>query len=226
MLETIANFLGDIAVYIAALLGLVALYFLWVAFREWRAAQRAFFGVERDIAYSEMMGALARAGIVVAIGIVVFGVGQVGQQIEPVEETTPDATKPPIATISVFETPEPALGSPAPTLLPADTPQPAVTEVPPLPDEATQAPPAGAEPTPQTATVIVFGGVWLRDAPNGGTIDVLPQGTVVELLEGREFAGNFEWQKIQILSTPVGSEALTGRDGWVAFTPEFLEVSP
>jgi hypothetical protein len=224
MLETIANLVGDLAVYIAALLGLVAFYFLWVAFREWRVAQRAFFGVERDIAYSEMMGALARAGVVIVIGIVVFAVGQLGQQVEPVEEAAAQPTQMPVQTISVFQTPTPDSGSPAPTLLPTDTPQPGLTEVPLSPGEATQAPPP-VEPTPQTATVIVFGGVWLRDAPNGGTIDVLPQGTVVELAEGREFAGNFDWQKVQVLSAPIGSEALVGRDGWVAFTPEFLDVS-
>ncbi len=225
MLETIANLVGDIAVYIAALLGLVALYFFWAAFREFRAARRAFFGVERDIAYSEMMGALARAGVVVVIGIVVFAVGQLGQQVEPEEEVVVQPTQPPAATISVFSTPTQALGSPAPTLLPTDTPQPAVTEVPPLPGEATEPPAPAVEPTPQTATVIVFGGVWLRDAPNGGTIQVMPQGTVVEFLEGREFAGNFEWQQVQILSAPAGSEALVGLEGWVAFTPEFLEVN-
>jgi hypothetical protein len=224
MLETIANLVGDLAVYIAVLLGLVALYFLWVAFREWRVAQRAFFGVERDIAYSEMMGALARAGVVIVIGIVVFAVGQLGQQVEPTEEAAAQPTQVPVQTISVFQTPTPISGTPAPTLLPTDTPQPALTQAPPLPGEATQVPPP-VEPTPQTATVIVFGGVWLRDAPNGGTIDVLPQGTVVELAEGREFAGNFEWQKVQVLSAPAGSEALVGRDGWVAFTTEFLEVS-
>lgn len=224
MLETIANLLGDIAVYIAALLGLVTLYFLWIAFREWRTAQRALFGVERDIAYSEMMGALARAGTVLVIGIVVLGLGQLGQQVETSEEPTVQATQAPVATLSVFETPTTWSGSPAPTLLPTDTPQPAATELPPLPAESTQ--PPAAEPTPQTATVIVFGGVWLRDAPNGGTIEVMPQGTVVKLQEGREFAGSFEWQKVVVLSTPPGSEGLVDREGWVAFTPEFLEVSP
>jgi hypothetical protein len=224
MLETIANLLGDIAVYVAALLGLIALYFLWAAFREWRAGQRAVFGVERDIAYSEMMGALGRAGVVVVIGIAVFAIGQLGQQVEPSEEPTARATQSPMVTASLFGTSTPQSGSPAPTLLPTDTAQPSSTEVPPLPGEPTL--PPAVEPTPETATVIVFGGVWLRDAPNGGTIAVLPQGTVVELKEGREFAGSFEWQKVLVLSTPPGSEVLVEQEGWVAFTPEFLQVSP
>jgi hypothetical protein len=225
MLENVANLLGDIAIYIAALLGLVVLYFLWGAFREWRTARRSVFGIERDIAYSEMMGALARAAGVVVIAIAIFAVGRLGQQAEPTEEASVEATQQPVGTISVVATPTAALfGSPAPTLLPTDTPQPGVTDVPALPDEATQLP--AVEPTPQIGTVIVFGGVWLRDAPNGGTVEVMPQGTVVEFQEGREFAGSFEWQKVVVLSTPPGSEALVGQEGWVAASPEFLEVSP
>jgi hypothetical protein len=80
------------------------------------------------------------------------------------------------------------------------------------------------EPTPQTAVVNEFGGVWLRDAPNGGTIVVLLQGTVVELLEGREFAGNYEWQKVRVMSTPPNSAAQVGQEGWAAF--QFLQVGP
>ena len=79
MLETITDLLGGIAVYITALLGLVALYFLWVAFREWQAGRRAAFGIERDMARSEMVGALARASVVVVVGLFVYALGQLGQ---------------------------------------------------------------------------------------------------------------------------------------------------
>jgi hypothetical protein len=54
----------------------------------------------------------------------------------------------------------------------------------------------------------------------------LPQGTVVEFLEGREFAGSYEWQKVKVLSTLPGSQGLVNQEGWVAFSPDFLEVSP
>ena len=222
MLETIGNLLGDVAVYIAALLGLVALYFFWIAFREWRAGQRAVFGIERDIASSEMVGALARAGGVVVIAVLVFALGQLGQGIGSSEEGAGQATPPPLVTISVLGTSTPELGSPAPISAPTDTPQLDVTDVPALPSEPTQ--PPAAEPTPQTARVTAPGGLWLRDAPNGGTIDVLPQESIVEFLEGREFAGSFEWQNVRVLNTPPGGEALVGREGWVAL--EFLETSP
>jgi hypothetical protein len=109
-----------------------------------------------------------------------------------------------------------------PTAVATDVPQPDVTGVPILPVDPTQ--PPVVEPTPQTAQVSVFGGVWLRDAPNGGTIDVLPQDSIVQLLEGREFAGAYEWQQTRVLSTPPGSEALVGLEGWVA--GQFLEGGP
>lgn len=225
MLETIANILGNIAIYGAVLLGFVVLYFLWVAFREWRAGQRAAFGVERDMATSEMVGALLRAAGVFVIVVILLGVGQLNPEEEPTGEASEQPTRPPIATISVFGT---ATTSPQGTAVaPAvatDTPQSAVTGVPPLPVEATAT--VAAIATPEMATVIIFGGIWLRDAPNGGTISVLPQGTVVELREGRELAGSFEWQKVVVLSTPAGSEALVSQEGWVAFTPEFLDISP
>jgi hypothetical protein len=221
MLDTIGNLLGDIAVYIAALLGLVALYFLWVAFREWRSGRRAMFGVERDIAASEMMGSLGRAAIVIFVGLVVLGLGQLGKD-ETSDETTGRTTQPTPPTAPVAGTPTPGPGGVAPTLLPTDTPQAMVTDIPPLPSESTAT--SAAEPTPQTATVNAVGGVWLRDAPNGGTIGVLPQGSVVQFLEGREFVGSYDWQRVRVLNTPAGGEALVNQEGWVAL--QFLETGP
>ena len=223
MLETIGNFLGGIAVYIAALLGLVALYFLWVAAREWRTSRQAAFGIERDMAASEMVGAVARAGVVVVVGIVVLAAGRLGERIEePSSDTTPGTTRTPIPTVSVLQTLTPAPGETVPALLPTDTLEPDLTGIPALPIESTQAP--DIAPTPQTATVAAFGGVWLRDAPNGGTIDVLPQGSIVEFQNGTEFAGAYNWQKVKVLSTPPGSQVLVGLEGWVA--EQFLEGAP
>lgn len=220
MFEAIGGFLGRIAIYVAALLGLAALYFLWIAFREWRASARAMFGVERDIAASEMIGAISRAGVLVFIGLIVLGLGRLGAESdsEAVQATRPPAT----TTAPVVATTSPGSVEPTLTLPPADTPPPVVTAVATVPGVPTE--PAGVEPTPQTAVVNEFGGVWLRDAPNGGTIVVLLQGTVVELLEGREFAGSYEWQKVRVLSTPPNSAAQVGQEGWAAF--QFLRVGP
>ena len=136
---------------------------------------------------------------VVVVGIVVLAAGRLGEQIEkPSSDTTPGPTRTPGPTVQVLQTATPPSGETAPTLLPADTLEPDLTGIPPLPLESTQAP--DIAPTPQTARVSVFGGVWLRDAPNGGTIDVLPEGSIVEFLNGSEFGIN---QQIHDASYPL-----------------------
>jgi len=225
MVATIGRFLNQIAVYLSLACGLAAAYFLYVTFREWRARARAAFGVERDIAQGEMLGAAARAAVFVTIGLVVFGVGWLGGQAEGDEQ---EATRPPQVQITpqLSPPPTPQLGEPTPETTPA-------TPLPTLPPEfgetaelPTLMPTSLVSPTParQTARVAVFGGVWLRDAPNGGTIVVLPLETVVEFLEGREFAGAEDWQHVRVLSVPPNSEAQAGQEGWVA--AQYLELNP
>jgi hypothetical protein len=222
MIETIGGIIGRVAIYITAGLGVVALYFLWVAFREWRAGGRTVFGVERDIAESEMVGAIVRAGFVVFIGVLVFGLGWLGRQQAESEDEKAQSPRAPTPTFPAMATVAPETTDPAATAWSTEPPQPAVTDVPPLPPAPTE--PSPVEPTPQVATVAAGGGVWLRDAPNGGTIVVVPDDSVVELLEEREFAGDFDWQYIRIVSVPFGSEAQIDQEGWVAF--QFLEVNP
>jgi hypothetical protein len=226
MLETLADFFGNIAVYIVVLLGLVALYFLWVAFREWRTGNRAAFGIERDIATGEMIGAIIRAGGVVVVALIVLALGQLSDRAAESPNGTPEpltGNSTAVPTTSVFRTLTPAPGdTPVPPALMTDTPAPEVEDVPPLPGEET--PTSEIAPTPQTARVTAFGGVWLRDAPNGGTIGVLPQESVVEFRDGREAAGDFTWQRVLVLQTPPGGQALEGQEGWVA--AQFLEVTP
>jgi hypothetical protein len=228
MLGTIGGFIGRVSVYITAGLGLVALYFLWVAFREWRASGRTMFGVERDIAESEMIGAIVRAGVVVLVAVLVFGAGLLGRQADSDDEKAqstraPTPTFPPVATVAPG-----TLATSMPTTLPTDPPQPAVTDVPQLPPAPTEALPV--EPTPQIATVVALGGVWLRDAPNGGTIALVPQDSVVELLQGLEAAGDYDWQQVRVISVPPGSGAQgapiaqVDQQGWVA--AEYLQANP
>jgi hypothetical protein len=219
MLESIGNFLSSIAIYIAALSGLVAAYFLWVAFREWRSGSRAYFGVERDIAQSEMIGAILRAGAFVIFAALVLGLGWLGGQAESPTGEAADGSQP-TATALPGTPATPDASQPTPATLPTDTPDVAESTATPAPEPTDS--PAPTEPAPQTAIVRAFGGVWLRDAPNGGTIGVLPEESLVQVLEEREQAGNFEWQKIRVISAPPGGEALVGQEGWVAL--EFLET--
>lgn len=67
-------------------------------------------------------------------------------------------------------------------------------------------------PTGGAAVVNSPNGLWLREAP-GGTqqVELIAHETELELLPGRETAGEFEWQQVR---TPAGNE------GWVA--TEFL----
>jgi hypothetical protein len=168
-----------------------------------------------------MMGAFVRAVVVAFVALLVLGLGQLGQD-EASDDTGGQTTQPISPTAAVLGTPTLGPGEVAPTLLPTDTPQANVTDIPPLPSEATAT--SAVEPTPQTAQVSAFGGVWLRDAPNGGTIGVLPQGSVVQFIEGRESAGSYDWQKVRVLNTPAGGEALVNQEGWVAV--QFLEGGP
>lgn len=222
MIETIGDFIGRAAIYVTAGLGVVALYFLWVAFREWRASGRTVFGVERDIAESEMVGAIIRAGVVVFVGVLVLGMGWLAQQQAEPDGQTAQSPRSPTPTFPMVATTAPETIEPTLTSWPTEAPQPAVTDVPPLPPAPTEALPV--EPTPQVATVAAGGGVWLRDAPAGGTVVVVPDDSIVELLEGREFAGDFEWQRVRIVSVPLGSDAQVDQEGWVAF--QFLQVNP
>jgi hypothetical protein len=231
MLETLGNILSGIAVYIAVLLALVAAYFVWIAFREWLTSRRAAFGIERDIATSEMVGAVVRAGGIVMLGLLVLAVGRLGEGVGtlgggPAGAASGSATTTPAPTPGSDETPAPGVTAAAPQL-PTDTTQPELGDVPPLPGDATATLEPALAPTPQTARVVAVGGVWLRDAPNGGTIVVLPQETVVEFQEGRENVGDMTWQRVRVASIPPGSPNVPGLEvnieGWVA--AQFLEAT-
>jgi hypothetical protein len=90
------------------------------------------------------------------------------------------------------------------------------------PAETLAAEPAGdMAPTPAAdgMTAVVFGtqgiGVTLRATPDGAEIVVLPEGTVVTLLEAEAVAaGGFTWRLVRTVG---------GEEGWLA--AEFLEMS-
>jgi hypothetical protein len=67
-------------------------------------------------------------------------------------------------------------------------------------------PPAESVATARVSTP-GFDGVFLRTEPSGSIIRLLAQGTVVELLEVRAFAGGIQWQQVR---------APDGTIGWAA----------
>jgi hypothetical protein len=89
------------------------------------------------------------------------------------------------------------------------------------PDDTPTATPDLTIPTP-TATplicrAVVTGtslGLYLRDTPGGGELDLLPEGELLTLLEDEPVeTDNFIWRRVR---------ALGGEEGWVA--QEFLEI--
>ncbi len=106
----------------------------------------------------------------------------------PTDTPEPEAT----ATESVVE----ATATPDDT---GDLPQ---TETPPV---ETVAP--TATPIPYDAVVNVVGGLNMRDSPNGNVVELLPNGSGVDLLGESVAAGNYLWLLVV---------AESGTEGWVA----------
>jgi hypothetical protein len=79
---------------------------------------------------------------------------------------------------------------PSRTPFPTDTPEPTNTPI--LPSAAVSSP----------------NGLWLRESPGGvQELELLPDGSVLILLQGLEIADELEWQEVR---TPAGNV------GWVA----------
>ena len=150
-------------------------------------------------------GVILLVGVILLIGL--GGAGAViGAQVglpTPTPSITPSPL-PPTATYTPTLTPIPPTATYTPTSTPpppTDTPTPTLSPTP--------------SPTPVYAIVEaeVGGGAFVRDEPAGEIIDLLANGTIVQVLAGREQIDGEVW--IQIL-TPGGSE------GWIL---EILLVS-
>ncbi len=146
----------------------------------------------------------ALASIVVAlIFLGAFGLTPrpVEPLISPMEPVLIDATDSPTEPATTAPTLEPTTPtveiepSPLPTASPTDAP----------PEEPTITP----EPAAETAVVSSGVGVWLRASPgtSGEQLEWLPDGTVLNLLDGQETADALVWQQVQ---------TETGLIGWVA----------
>ena len=103
-----------------------------------------------------------------------------------------------------------------PTAVPlTNTPEPVPTATLPPPTVA-PAPTETATPPLRTAVVNTLAGLWLRSQPgvNSSRLQLLPDGTLVELLPEREEDNNqLVWQKVRLPDS--------GQEGWVA--AEFLQ---
>jgi hypothetical protein len=171
------------------------------------AASQAY-GVARQEARQEMLVSFSRAAVFFLVALILFGIYGLSPRPEIVDvEPTPTATvtpnEPPTATATIAATRTPAATSAAE--------EPTATNTVP-PELATETPDATAEvtqtPSVPTAVVNSPNGLWLRERP-GGTqeLELIPDGTVLTLLDGRETVDDLEWQEVR---TPAGNE------GWVA----------
>jgi len=201
----VTTVLNTVIPILAGICLIVALYFIAKGVRARVSVSEYAYGVQRQEARQSMAVAFARGFALLLVGLIllaIFGLSPRPQmaEAEPTAPALPSATftSQPAATNTpttlqqIVSTPT----SPVPTATvgPTDTPEPTDTPVVP------------------TAVVNSFNGLWLREAP-GGTqeLELIPNGTALTLLEGRETTDDLEWQQVR---TPSGNE------GWVA--AEFL----
>ncbi len=137
-------------------------------------------------------------GLIISVGAVGQGLAVRAQIAIPTYTLTPSLT--PTITPTQTSTLTPTI-TPTPTLTPTETPTPTITPSP------TPVPPTPT-PTPILAFVNVpgFEGANLRQEPQGTTITILPNGTIVTVLgETRETNGVI-WQRVITVD---------GLEGWI-----------
>lgn len=221
-METVLNMVAPI---FAGLCVLGALYLLIRGLRS-RGVPQTSYGVARQEARQSMLLSFFGAVILLIVGVLIFSIyglfsGDLFSEAsgnEPVETFTPsptvmvteasiEATMEPVddqMTADPINTPVDFENLATPTFtpeIPTATPQPTNTPTP-------QTPTATSTPVVETAVVNSPNGLWLREAP-GGTqeVELIPDGTVLTVLAGKETVDDLEWQQVR---TPAGNE------GWVA----------
>lgn len=178
------------------------------AIRNRSQSGRLPYGVGRQEARREMQIAFLRGGILLVVGLIVLGVyGLSGLPGNASPEVDPAGTPQPPATMTL------------PVLPPTNTPTPSPTVEPTIPVETPEPPPTASTldptatptqaPTPQPSAIVNSEvGLYLREAPGGSQeLELLPAGTVLILLPGRENVDGVEWQQVR---------APSGLEGWVA----------
>ena len=193
---------------LAGLAFLLALLFIARGLLRGRSVPQNAYGVERQEARKRLLVDLARGIFFVVLGLIFLGIFGLSPRAAPLE-----ATPAPTSTATMVASPTVTL-TPTATLIPQILPTPTMggesspLESPEATAEVETGPTSTVTPTVPTAVVDSFNGLWLREAPGGSQeVELIPNGTVIELLEGRETADDLEWQRVR---TPAGNE------GWVA----------
>lgn len=171
----------------------------FLTYRNIRRGGARFYTLEREIVLRRAMVTLVAASVLytAALGLIYMQRQQLIEALQPPEEQ------------------EAADGTTSPAIT---TPTPMLEVFPPTPEPTSLTPAPTATVTPTVCRAVVEGtggnGIYLRDAPQGEQLVILPDGTLLTVLEDAPVeAGGFVWRKVR---------AVGGEEGWAA--QDFLTI--
>jgi hypothetical protein len=181
---------------------LIGIFFLLRALQSRMSIPARSYDVARQEARQVTLVNIARGIFFLILALILFAVMSLVSSSEPEEPTvvlSPTAELRPSVTALITPTAEDTVDANTPTVtvtepsrtpFPTDTPEPTNTPI--LPSAVVSSP----------------NGLWLRESPGGDQeIELLPDGSILILLQGLEIADGLEWQEVRTLA---------GNVGWVA----------
>lgn len=206
------KWLNLIILALAALSTLAALVSLVNALLRRNAMTNEPYGVGRQESRRAMLVAFIRAGVLGVFALILFGVYGLSAGPEDLVSTEPEATfestttRPAVSGTAAAATRTPT-SEPTATARAVTLP-PAITSAAPTNTPAPTALPTTTPTAVPSAVVNSEVGLYLRPEP-GSTVELelLTNGDLLELLEGRETVDDVEWQEVRSAS---------GNEGWVA----------
>ncbi len=198
----------DTIVLVVATVFIVGFVFMLVRGLRARANLSDYaYGVERQAVRHEMLVSFSRSAVMLLVAIILFAIyGVLPNNGEPefLETETPSTTMAPTTAITqTADSTQLPVGETS-TAIPVDTITPD--------DEPTGVPGPTGTPIPSnqaiTAVVESFNGLYLRTEPDTESqeLELVLDGTELIVLDGREPAGQPEWQQVR---------APSGLEGWV-----------
>jgi hypothetical protein len=186
------------SIFLPVLLFVAAVIATFFTYRNIRRGGARFYTLEREIVLRRALVMLfaAAALYTAALGLLYFQRQQLVEALQPADEATPDGVSGPQVT----------------------TPTPLFEQFPPTAEPTSTTPEAVQTATPTVCRAVVEGtsgnGLTMRDAPNGGELLVLAEGTLLTVLEDAPVQeAELVWRKVR---------AVGGDEGWVA--EDFLTI--
>lgn len=180
-------------ILLPALLIVAGIVATFITYRNIRRGGARFYTLERETVLRRALLSLAAAAFffLAAVGLLFYQRQQLLVALSPPEETV-DASG--------------GVGTPGPIGTPF------VEQFPPTPTATSTTPQPTVSPTPVLCRGVIEGtggnGLTMRDAPQGAEIVVLPDGTLLTVLDDAPIeSGGIIWRKVR---------AVGGDEGWVA----------